>query len=533
MVSDNAAEMRAPWAADRHCRETPRDVALCDLDTQYLAERIAESLRDVRRHSVVTPREFVQARAAEPRVAAPEISPPDERPVGVAGPEGLFEVGADSCRLLAPGAFHSRLNGPGRFQALAVTGHGAEHVIQLGDAWLATSGTGYGLHGEAIQPDQLQIPLILLNGCSTLRLSGSVVPLHYSLAARLVTRGATVLGPFRNVRGSEKLARAFVRAVLSGAPVSRISRRLNLLLRDEEGEVPCIAAIGDPDQALPMARPGRARETAPLPTPPPSALSDIALEIGRAQRALDLFTDLAGWNWPFTHARAAARAIEAAIQAARGALVSSSIDPLSNDDYTLLRTRLRDDAASLLDAIREDAAAWIGGGRWLQGAYAPVRHRKIDRQFSCDGACGRTGGGAGSTVVDYRFGDPANGAQTAYARECDRCGSRSEWTGPARFLEPLRCRVTAPQRATVTLPTPPDDAVGCILIHRDSGRRPLPWPAAGGPVELDLSRSPVTGRVTLVALSVAPTGVSTQYADLFRDPETRIIKQPDEEMADG
>lgn len=510
---------------------TPATMQLRDLDTQLLAERVARSLLDQQSTAVATPVEYLSARAKAESNPSTRGFQQQERTVGVASLDGLFEVGASSCRILSMAEFRSRLNGPNKFQALAVTGHGAEHVIQLGEGWLAASATGYGLAGDVILPDELEVPLVLLNGCSALRLVGSVVPLAHSLAARLVSRGVTVLGPFRNVRGSERIASAFVRAFLSGKSVASIVYRLNRLLRDEEGELPCIVAVGDPNQVQLSVVRGGLREVARLPTTPPAVLTDLAIEIGTARRLLDLCADLAEWDWPFNNANAAAQGTWSAMQAGRRALAAVEVEQMAEEDYEFLQTQLAKCKDALACAIQQDASDWIGSGRWLQGAYAPVRYRRIDRRFRCYGDCGRTCDANSAIVVDYRYDDPASRAATTFARECDQCGSKSEWIGAARTLAPPRCRLASPSTAIISLPMLPDDAYGCVLIHRDRAHIPLSWPSAGGSVELDLSRSNVTGRVTVVSLCVAPDGLTAQYTNLFRDPDTKALLEADTEMA--
>lgn len=133
------------------------------------------------------------------------------------------------------GQFLMRLRGAEPYFAVCMTGHGAEHCLALGSSWL-TAATAYGLAGESIDVRAVASSLILLNGCSTLRLADSLVPSSLRLSTIMTSAGISVAGPYRNIRGSSSIEHTFIELVLAGWPAGRIVRELNVLLRDEVGK---------------------------------------------------------------------------------------------------------------------------------------------------------------------------------------------------------------------------------------------------------------------------------------------------------
>lgn len=528
-----AAAMAGPVAADHRLGRRPDAAAgILRVRGPYAAMTAPRLMRLVRWSLAAPGRGFgllpdcaARDPADEGRAAAEPY--PSGDAVGIASPDGLFVHDRDGRRPLDGAAFGRRLAGAERFAALVLTGHGAEHCMALGPAaWLATD-AGYGLPGAVLAPQACAVPLVFLNGCGTLRLAGSPVPRALSLAARLHAGGATVLGPMRNLRGGAALETAFVESVRAGQPAGRIATRLNRLLARAAGELPSIVVLGEPGRAV-AARPspgagaaaparplaGRAMRPRSPADPPDDAQERLHAAARAAGRALRQGEGFARWAWPAAAIRAAIAALEPALHLARQALAVGDMSALAPADLALLAGRLDRARRALAAAILDDAAATITAGDWLQAAYAPVMRRRLARSLRCRGTCSAGGGGL---LADYRFDDPAGLAAPVFARECDRCGSVSEWMARAR---PPGAAAAGAHDRTAWLDLPPlgDAVAGRVLVHRSPRPRARAWPEAGGRVRFAMQDCPVAGRVTLAALAIGPDGLVARYGHLFRHP---------------
>lgn len=437
-------------------------------------------------------------------------------PVAVCG-DHVEEVGLSGSRSVSQAEFLGRLAGEAPYFAVAVCGHGAEHCIALGADWLALH-AHYGLKGPVLNARTPQAGVVLLGGCSTLRLADSVIPQHLQVAAALCANGAAVIGPYRNIRSAPRLHRAFVERMLAGLQAGHVAHELNLLLRDVEGEVPCIVLLGDPQRALGGAdRP--LQPQARFATDAAARASAVArLDIaGRRLRELrELISALLLWPWPLAHTQAAAHEIDDALRAVSMTLAVDAMDPLSSREIAHVEQAASRLCGRLLDGLAEDLVQWIRSGRWLQAAYAPVARRALRATRTCRAGldCARGDG----QVVDYAFDGPAM-CGAMLARECDRCGSLAEWSAAAPAPQHLPVRVVEGS-LRAQLPPLASDETGRLVIHRCEVVPTHDWPADGGAVEIDARASAVHGRVTLVACRIGPRGIATSYAHAFRNPQT-------------
>ncbi|MGO8248932.1 hypothetical protein [Rhizobium johnstonii] len=426
------------------------------------------------------------------------------------------EFGRAGRRHVSQSQFIARLTGTSPYYAVCITGHGAEHCLSLGSTWL-TARYGYGLAGAKLDARSVETKVLFLNGCSTLRLADSLIPEDLRLSTVLSAAGIAVVGPYRNIRGSQLMERAFVDLVLAGLPVGGIVCELNLLLRDQLAEIPCMVLIGDPCLTLPVEYQSRRQDksiawSAARRTTEMAALRNSAEALRRVR---DFHASLSICAWSMIEAAAPARAAEMLLRTAGKALAVEIQAPLTLDELITVRMTVEGGRIDLLEAMADDLVAWIGAGRWLQSAYAPVTvpAPPVARTCSVSDDCERGDG----TLVDYRFAGLALGQVSVVARECDRCGSRAEWTGDGAAPSPPQVR-TEGATVIVEIGELAPNERGRVLLHRCGRTPPAHWPAGGGSLRFDLSGSEVYGRVTVVAFRIGDDHIAVSYAHFFRDP---------------
>lgn len=437
-------------------------------------------------------------------------------PIGVSSGGDFLEVNGTATRHVTQDEFESRLSGPAAFSALVITGHGAEHCISFGPKWVMTD-TGYGLAGQPIYPTEIHVPIVFLNGCSSLRMADSVVPAHRSVAACLLSDDRVVLGPFRNVRGSCELEKVFVDLALAGCSVGQITQELNRTMCHSVGEIPCIISIGDASRHLPEGRIALTEPDLPLKAAPDWLdLVDVTQDVSSILR---ICRNLKAWAWQPRHLEDQMSFLEQAIDAGRRAVALSDRSDLLNEERRYLKDYLKSVGEEAIAKLLDDIVVLIASGRWVQSIYAPCTERNLDWSGPCQAGCAQGAEHEAGLVVDYRFDDPAGEIPPVFARECDRCGSVAEWLQDAPPL-PIQKIDRVGDHIVVKLDELDVKDQGRILIHRAADMAPKLWPKCGAEVVFDFSESDLRGRITVVAVSAGPGGLATRYAHLFRNPST-------------
>jgi hypothetical protein len=392
---------------------------------------------------------------------------------------------------------------------LVLSGHGAEYCIQFGDKWLSTFETEL-LSGPFVFPQIINASAIFLNGCSSMRLGDSVVPMKYSLAYSLFTSGATVIGSFRNIHTSLFYGRYFATALLRGQPLGQIVNMLNRFASRESGRNPAFQMLGDP--CLVMFDTIRASE---------NLSSDITSAIQLSERIetdhLQNMISHAAWlehagvslkRWlpeteifSNTHAQLV-RAMDLAAQTANAAILAG----LQADDIELACSVLSEACVRSQKDILGLVADYIQAHGWIQSAYAPLSRKADIRETSCE-RCG-------SAAAWTRYVPYAAHLLSIEREECDRCGTTQERIGMVTSVASAKIVKTG-DSLDITLPPLPNLSEGLLFFHKMPGLIPRDLPKSGGCMRIEKKELVFLGRLTLVMLVVTSTGLTLEYHTFF------------------
>ncbi|MEI9997643.1 MAG: hypothetical protein WDM91_23820 [Rhizomicrobium sp.] len=385
--------------------------------------------------------------------------------------------------------------------ALAITGHGAEYCVQFGSLWLSTDPDAR-LPGPIVDPRELRSPLVFLNSCASLRLGDSTVPMAHSLSATLYSRGSMIIGAFRNLHTSLEAPRLFAEGLLSGAPLGRVIRNINLAAVASGVVIPPYQAMADPTLKAQRQPARRVRMGMGAAGKDKDEVRAACGDIASAGRLAHTVTS---WFQPSEDLQAShdryKRTLRYVLPVGHGQ-VSQSLTAADIDDA--LRSG-RDAVAALLASLLRDLRNRIQTVRWLETCYAPISLARVSR---------RCGSGPKTSLVLRHVYKPVERGMLAVTREdCCVRGTLREWIG-ARGAGKIKARLAGP---AITVDAGPlaQHELGTFFIHRTAAMAPVAWPAAGGRVSFPVDELPFRGRVIVVAGRIGPGFVHFEYRTIF------------------
>jgi hypothetical protein len=385
--------------------------------------------------------------------------------------------------------------------AVALTGHGGEHCIAIGDRWIGTYSAA-ALPGVVMAPEAITCGAAFLNTCGSLRLVDSVVPRRYSLASRLHARGAGVVGAFRNQLTFAHAGEMFARQVMLGMPLGAVVNSLNRESRRLGHAAVSYQLLGDASSIVSNAvLPNMDRVEASR------CFSDSLLdEVGwldQAYRTLaswrDLSPDAESAYRDFARAR---RMVHTAVHAARTRLTDVEIGTLE----WVARESLATGSARLLDEMSRLTL----DGIWPQAAWAPVSQPPV----VCISTCGRCRGRS----LRYEFAPIGRGLHGGRSIDCDRCGTVHDVVGSLATTPTLIEVSHRGEALDVSLPPLDADCIGKVTIHRSRSVAPQPWPRDGGIVTFPVRSIPFRGKTTVTASRIGASFLALDYATVFVAP---------------
>ncbi len=379
---------------------------------------------------------------------------------------------------------------------VAITGHGGEHCITIGDRWLATH-SEVGLPGPLVFPDAVRTRAVFLNTCGSLRMGDSIVPRELSLASALNLRGAAVIGAFRNQFAFAEAPHLFAHHLMAGAPMGRIVNALNRESVRRGNPFPSYQLLGDALFAPLGPRPG-------VDVPPPRAPHSVALPLGDLIWLDQLSRTITTWVDP--DRVVVVPAFEYVLRLALRAAGAAAHGTVSATDVQLVQEAARAAAIEQRQRILEVLSQYSLQSKWPQELYAAF---SAPPGFSpCP--CPRCGG----RLVLHGFSPRRAGLLSVSSHECDGCGTVRDAVGEPPAMEPFQARVEG-EELHVRLPPLPDDCRGRVTVYRSRSIAPSPWPVEGGVVRVPLAAIPFRGKTTICASWIGPDFLALDYATLF------------------
>lgn len=389
---------------------------------------------------------------------------------------------------------------------LALTGHGGEYCIQMGEAWLTTDLQASLPGGEYIRPESLRCRLIFLNTCSSLRMGDSVVPQVYSLAFALYDKGIPVIGTYRNCYTWPDASLLLAEALFAGRTLGQVVNELNAeaIRRGEtRGQ---FLLLGDPTwELLPSAKPVRLTVHPPRGLTPDSLRRDsIFPSINGFDQLYILFRHFVNFSSDTEHT------YHEFLAAARSVFLFTNASPYMHVDGSIwddLKSAVRNSIERGRQALFSEIFSYLATSRWLESIYSPVCPRTEIATVACT-AC--------HSMATRQHYEPPLSHLWAIRREvCDRCGTTKEAVGNLDLdFDPIRATVR-PHVLEVVAPPLPEESVGWLFVHRAAEVKPRLWPHGGGVVTFPITGLPFRGRVSVVGLTIGADALRASYKTVF------------------
>jgi hypothetical protein len=417
---------------------------------------------------------------------------------------GCTLAGRDGLRPIAQNELAELVTGSNPPVAMLVEGHGAEHCIQFGNAWLGVD-PRLMPPGIMINPSACRIPIVVLLSCAPLRLGDSVTPRHHSIAAALLRAGVTVLGAYHNVFSIQDLERLTFDAIEHGATVGSLANRFNEFIAHRYTMAPFIT-LGDPRVAFPAIR---LRPVSPrgIGSPRKSRASSGLVKLARRLTWLGGLSDTLRKCFPFTPPLQASH--DQLIDTARRVLVANRPEAaraLDCDDYDLLlelgNSVADTHARNILEALFER----VRSGTWVDAIISPISSITV-----------RRANGRSQSAPRFRltYAPVGNAAPALIRYECSRRGTLRDRIGRSPKKRPVFKRQATGLR--VRLPALECLEIGAGLMHRAANLPPFQWPADGGEIRIDDSDLPFRGRVTFAFARLGIDYLCLDYHTYFVD----------------
>lgn len=411
---------------------------------------------------------------------------------------------------------------------LALTGHGAEYCIQFGNKWLSTFEAGI-LPGPFVFPQMVNASALFLNGCSSLRLGNSVVPMEYSLAYCLFASGATVIGSFRNLHTSYLYGRFFAVALLLGHPLGKIVNMLNRSANKESGRGAVFQMLGDP--CLSLHGTLQSAENLPsdithiLPQSEKIETKHVRDAISRSAWLERARASLKRWlPETETFSNASKQFIQAVNLAAQTAN-ASTLTGLQADDVDLACSVLNEACLRFQKDLLEFVASYIQFHGWIQSAYALLNRKAEVREATCE----RCGGLAVWTCYEPLM----EHLLPIEREECDLCGTTLEKMGTVTFAVAVKILKNG-DCFDIILPPLSGRSERLLFFHKMPEFPTRVCPKSGGRVRIKKKDLFFFGRLTLVIAVITSTGLKFEYHTFFTEPNaaTNFYKTRQKSISD-
>ncbi|MGY3347154.1 hypothetical protein ACVI1I_006256 [Bradyrhizobium sp. USDA 4459] len=390
---------------------------------------------------------------------------------------------------------------------MVLTGHGAEHCVQLGSKWLSTFETSF-LNAPVILPRFQLAAAVFLNCCSSMRLGDSCVPQQYSLARTLFAAGSAVIGSFRNLQILPQYGETFARALLAGQPLGQIVNNLNMQADTLERTGCAFQLLGDPSINYPanLSSPQVPAPSVGVTNTERAIVADLVDDIAWLERFADTLL-----HW-LPQSRLAACYMRLLRLTSRAGCIdyATRIGALAATELSTAIQDLTERSSKMRAALFEILTSSIRKEGWIQLRYA-AHCRRGD---AVRAVCKRCGGV--SYVTCYH--PLASQLLPVEREECDRCGTTMERIG-LECPPHISLSSISENPFTIALSELPQFAEGAIFFHRMRDFVARPWPHNGGIVSIATAQLSFQGRLTLVAAALERQVVTLQYHTFFIDPK--------------